>query len=69
LDTAQSLRRNLVEFWIGLSVGMQLGKVIADYLEKFFQANGILDPATVEKAKEKIERREKIGAIVDRIVD
>ena len=48
---------------------MQLGKVIADYLEKFFQANGILDPATVEKAKEKIERREKIGAIVDRIVD
>ncbi|MGA8831912.1 MAG: hypothetical protein ACLQT6_08715 [Desulfomonilaceae bacterium] len=58
-----------MEFWIGLSVGMQLGKVIADYLEKFLQAHGILDPATVEKAEEKIERREEIGAIVDRLVD
>ena len=48
---------------------MQLGKVIADYLEKFLQAHGILDPATVEKAEEKIERREEIGAIVDRLVD
>jgi hypothetical protein len=58
-----------VDFWIGLSVGMQLGKVIADYLEKFFQAHGILDPDTVEKAEEKIARREKIGAIVDRLVE
>ena len=69
MDTSRALRRNLVEFWIGLSVGMQLGKVIADYLEKVFQAYGILDPATLEKAEEKIERREEIGAAVDRLVD
>ncbi len=69
LDTSQAIRRNLMEFWIGLSVGMQLGKVMADYLEKFFQAHGILDAATVEKAEEKIKRREEIGEIVGRLAD
>ena len=58
-----------MEFWIGLSVGMHLGKVIAEYLEKFVAAYGLLDPATAEKAKEKIERRAEIGEIVERLVD
>jgi len=58
-----------MEFWIGLSAGMHLGKVIADYLEKFVEAYGLLDRATAEKGKEKIERRGEIGAIVDRLVN
>ena len=48
---------------------MHLGKVIADHLEKLIEAYGLLDPATAEKAKEKIERRGEIGEIVDRLVD
>lgn len=57
-----------MEFWIGLSVGMHLGKVIADYLEKFVEAYGLLDPATAEEAKEKIERRGELGEIVESLV-
>ena len=40
-----------MEFWIGLSVGMHLGKVIAEYLEKFGKAYGLLDTAAAEKAE------------------
>ncbi len=58
-----------MEFWIGLSGGMHLGRVIADYLEKFDVAHGLLDPASAEKAKEKIKRRGEIGEIVGRLVD
>jgi hypothetical protein len=58
-----------MEFWIGLSVGMHLGKVVAEYLEKFVEAYGLLDPATAEKAKEKIERRAEMGAIVETLVE
>ncbi len=58
-----------MEFWIGLSAGMHLGKVIADSLEKFVEAYGLLDRTTAEKGKEKIERRGEIGAIVDRLVN
>jgi len=57
-----------MEFWIGLSVGMHLGKVIADYLEKFVEAYGFLDPATAQKPKEKIERRGEIREIVEKLV-
>ncbi len=58
-----------MEFWIGLSVGMHLGKVIAEYLEKFVEAYGLLDPATAEKAKEEIERRAEMGKIIEELVD
>jgi hypothetical protein len=58
-----------MEFWIGLSVGMHLGRVIADYLEKLELAHGLLDFATAEKVREKIRRRGEIGEIVGRIVD
>jgi hypothetical protein len=40
-----------MEFWIGLSVGMHLGKLLAQYLEKFGVAYGLLDQGTAEKVK------------------
>ncbi len=58
-----------MEFWIGLSIGMHLGKVIADYLEKIVEAYGLLDEATVEKAEQKIQRRSEMGSMVDEIVE
>ena len=58
-----------MEFWIGLSVGMHLGRVIADRLEKFDEEYGLLDATSAEKAKEKIRRRGEIGEIVGRLVD
>ncbi|HMK36845.1 MAG TPA: hypothetical protein VK463_17355 [Desulfomonilaceae bacterium] len=58
-----------MEFWIGLSVGMHLGKVLADYLEKLVESYGLFDPVTAEKAKEKIARRGEIGEIVESLVD
>jgi hypothetical protein len=58
-----------MEFWIGLSVGMHLGKVIAEYLEKLVETYGLLDAASEEKARAKIERRAEIGEIVEELVD
>jgi hypothetical protein len=58
-----------MEFWIGLSVGMHLGKVIAEYLEKLVAAYGLLDPVTAEKVKEKIQRRGEMGEVVEELVD
>jgi hypothetical protein len=42
-----SERRNPMEFWIGLSIGMHLGKVIANYLERYGLAYGLLSRETV----------------------
>ncbi len=47
-----------MEFWIGLSVGMHLGKLIAQYLEKLGNAYGLLDKKTDEKAN-KLEDEEE----------
>jgi hypothetical protein len=63
------VRRKIMDFWIGLSVGMHLGRVLADYLERFGKAYGLLDSATVEQAEEKIQRRRELGAIVEKLVD
>jgi hypothetical protein len=41
-----------MEFWIGLSVGMHLGKILAQYLEKFGVAYGLLDQRTAGKVRE-----------------
>ena len=49
---------------------MQLGKVIADYLEKFFQGERNPGSCYGRKGQRKDRAtRKKIGAIVDRIVD
>ena len=58
-----------MEFWIGLSVGMHLGRVIAEHLEKFVEACGLLDPATAEKAKKQIEREAEMGKVIEELVD
>jgi len=54
-----------MEFWIGLSVGMHLGRVIAECLEKFNEAYGVLTPTTVKK----IERIESAAGEVTSMVE
>jgi hypothetical protein len=54
-----------MEFWIGLSVGMHLGKILAGYLEQFGKAYGLLDSAAAERAEKKIEFRSELGSIVE----
>jgi len=58
-----------MEFWIGLSVGMHLGKVIADYLEKFVDAYGLLDPKTVGKIGDVVAGVEEVGSDLDALAD
>ena len=58
-----------MEFWIGLSVGMHLGRVIADYLEKFVEAYGLLEPDKIEGIKEIEVLEDEIGSLVDKAVD
>jgi len=54
-----------MEFWVGLSVGMHLGKVIADYLQKFVDAYGLLDGTTLKEIKEIEEAASEISSIVE----
>ena len=58
-----------MEFWIGLSAGMHLGKFIAEYLEKFGKAYGLLDSSSLAIAEQKIEQRSELGEIVDTLVE
>lgn len=58
-----------MEFWIGLSVGMHLGKVIADYLEKIIEAYGLLDSEAIRETKEIEEVESRIGSIVDAVAE
>ncbi len=58
-----------MEFWIGLSVGMHLGKVIADYLQKFIKAQGLLDETTLKEIDEIEEAAKEIGSIADTELD
>jgi len=57
-----------MEFWIGLSVGMHLGKVIADYLQKFVEAYGLLDATTLKEVKEIEDVESEISSIADELV-
>jgi hypothetical protein len=54
-----------MEFWIGLSVGMHLGKVLADYLQRFVDAYGLLDATTLTKIKELEAAEGEICSVVD----
>ncbi len=58
-------RGSVMEFWIGLSVGMHLGKIIADYLERFIETYGLLDDATVKEIKEIETVESDVSSIVD----
>jgi hypothetical protein len=58
-----------MEFLIGLSVGMHLGRVIAECLEKFGKAYGLLESKTVREI-ERIEALERdLSSLVDRATD
>lgn len=54
-----------MEFWVGLSVGMHLGKVIADYLQKFVKAHGLLDARTIKEMDEIEEAAKELSSIAD----
>ena len=54
-----------MEFWVGLSVGMHLGKIIADYLQKFVDAYGLLDATTLKEIKEIGEAASEISSIAE----
>jgi len=58
-----------MEFWIGLSVGMHLGRIIADYLQKIVDASGILSPAAREEIAELEKVEEGVGSLIDRAVE
>ncbi len=54
-----------MEFWVGLSVGMHLGKIVADYLQKFVDAYGHLDATTLERMNEIATVGSEISSVVD----
>lgn len=54
-----------MEFWIGLSVGMHLGGVLARYIEKFAVAYGLL----TEEGREEIEEIEAATREIGKIVE
>ena len=54
-----------MEFWVGLSVGLHLGKVIADYLEKFIAAYGLLDATTLKEIKVIEDVESEISSVID----
>jgi hypothetical protein len=58
-----------MEFWIGLSVGMHLSGVIADYLQKFGEAYGLLEPTTVRKIDKIKDVEHRVSSLVERVVD
>lgn len=58
-----------MEFWIGLSVGMHLGRFIAEYLQKCVEACGLLSPSTVQEIAEVEKLESEVGSIVDRMTD
>jgi len=58
-----------MEFWIGLTAGMHLGKVIADYLAKFVEYCGLLDSGTIEEIKEIEEEEKELFEAVDGMTD
>jgi hypothetical protein len=58
-----------MEFWIGLSVGMHLGRVLAGYLEKLGAAYGLLSDETRKDIDEIEEVTREIGEIIDEIAE
>jgi hypothetical protein len=56
-----------MEFWIGLSVGMHLGRVIADYLEKFIDAYELLPAETVKKITELQQAEDEVSSVIDAV--
>jgi hypothetical protein len=62
-------RKRVMEFWVGLSVGMHLGKIVADYLQKFVDAYGLLDATTLREMKTIEEAASEISSVADAGLD
>jgi hypothetical protein len=58
-----------MEFWIGLSVGMHLGRVLAGYLERFGMAYGLLGEEICQEVNEIEEAAREIGQLVEEIAE
>jgi hypothetical protein len=58
-----------MEFWIGLSVGMHLGKILADYLEKFSAACGLPGQETFKSLDGFAEAAREMGEIIDEVAE
>jgi hypothetical protein len=58
-----------MEFWIGLSVGMHLGRILAGYLEKFGMAYGLLSEETCKEIDEIEEATRGIGVIIAEVAE
>ena len=56
-----------MEFWIGLTAGMHLGKFIAEYLEKLVEYYGLLSPGTMEEIREIESEENELLETVDDI--
>ncbi len=54
-----------MEFWIGLSVGMHLGKILAGYLEKFGMAYGLLTEETSRDIDDVERATRAIGEFIE----
>ncbi len=57
-----------MEFWIGISIGMHLGRVLSEHLESYIKTNRLL-PSSKLIMIEKMENVEnKMGKIFDAVV-
>ena len=50
-------------------VGMHLGRVIAEYLEKLAKADGFLSPEAARKIEEIESAEEDVGSIIEEAAD
>jgi len=57
-----------MEFWIGLSVGMHLGSVVAKYLERLIEEQGLLSPQTCEVIKSIEQIEDETSETLDEVV-
>lgn len=58
-----------MEFWIGLSVGMHLGKVLAGYLEKFGVAYGLLSEQSQKDLQEVGMATREITELIEEVAE
>jgi hypothetical protein len=58
-----------MEFWIGLSVGMHLGRVLAGYLEKFGIAYGLLSEQSQKELTEVGMATSEITALIEEVAE
>jgi hypothetical protein len=53
-----------MEFWMGILIGMHIGKIVADKLEDYCEQEGIISPETHHLLDEIEEVEEELGDIL-----